>query len=171
MKKLALGMLFLGLTNLGYSQASDEHLWKINLDGPSEAKVINKDYQHKVQYGSFSSKVIQLENIVARFDYTKSTFSKASVNHLTFKKGKDFIKATFDQNGSILRTYEKFRNIGIPGDVRTRLYKDYPGWTMTSNTYVVSYGPKMEVKKIYNIGLEKANLQKRVRYVSGKNTL
>jgi hypothetical protein len=171
MKKLVIGMLFLGLTTLGHSQGYDEAVRKIKLGNASEAKVINKEYRHNVQYGTFSSKVVQLENMVAQYDYPKSPFSTSSIRQLTFKKGNDFIMATFDARGRILHSHEKFRDIAVPDEVRNRLFREHPGWTMTSNTYVVRYGPKMQVKKTYKIVLEKDNLRKSIQYVSGRKSL
>lgn len=164
-------MLFLGLTNLVYSQGFGEPVRIIKLGDASEAKVINKEYRHNVQYGTFSSRVLQLENKLAHYDYTKSPFSTSPINRLTFKKGNDFVMATFDARGRILHSLEKFRDIAVPIEVRNRLLSEHPGWTMTSNTYVVRYGPKMQVKKTYKIVLEKDNLRKSIQYVSGRKSL
>jgi hypothetical protein len=171
MKNLVIGMLLLGLTNLGYSQGSSEPVSRIKLGDASEAKVFNKEYRHNVQYGTFSSKVIQLENMLAQYDYTKSPFSKSPINHLTFKKGNDFVMATFDARGRILRSHEKYRDIAVPVEVRNLLFREHPGWTMTSNTYVVRYGPNMQVQKTYKIVLEKDDLRKTVLYDSRRKSL
>lgn len=83
--------------------------------------------------------------------------------YITFTSGQGFLKADFDKNGELQRTYQKFKNVVLPLDVRRDLYTATKGWTMTENKYIASGRGDVLEKEIYKIKLENGNRKQTVK--------
>ncbi|MCM8570617.1 hypothetical protein NE848_14570 [Gramella jeungdoensis] len=83
--------------------------------------------------------------------------------HLTFKSGQGFLKADFDKNGKIVKTYQKFKDIVLPLDVRRELYMAHKGWTMTENKYIASGRGEMLEKELYKIKIEDGSRSQNIK--------
>ena len=65
------------------------------------------------------------------------------------------IIAAFNNDGKILRTFEKYNNIRLPLEVLQMIANRYPNWAIAGNTYLVSFHcDKGVTKKLYKIRLE-----------------
>ncbi len=164
MKKLLIGMFFLGLTNLVYPQNSFDGTEVVKLENITLSP-INTDYWYQVKEGTTCERVLNLESMAARFDLKRSKFYQGAgpEYRITFRQSEGKIQATYDDQGNMLHSYERFNDIAFPVTVRNRVYLMYPGWKMASNTYVVSYYRNKEVEKSYKVRLEKGNLRKEVK--------
>lgn len=161
MKKFVIGLILLGLASQGFSQEEETEgsFKKVLLTGVTVSPIINREYLDKVQEGVYSPKVLDLENVVARYDVTMSPIYKETANgyKLSFKQPKARIIASFDKNGSLLWTFEKFKDIACPENVRNTLFKEYAEWKMMGNAYFVHYSKDGELRKVYKIALEKGD--------------
>ncbi len=162
MKKLMIGLAILSLTNLVYPQNSNGGS-EVLLEGVTVSP--NMHYLSKVSNGTLSKRVLDLENMAARYDITKyPLFDNSDRNYtIVFKQSKGFILATFDKDGNIIKSYERFKDIAVPVSVRNYIGQNYPGWIHQGNSYLVTYSGKQDVKKIYKVEIEKGNLQKKIR--------
>lgn len=57
---------------------------------------------------------------------------------VTFKSRKGYLLASFDKNGELVRTYQKFKNIALPNELSKELYQNYKGYSITKNKYIAS---------------------------------
>ncbi len=165
MKNVLIGLLFLGLTSLAYAQdkpaKADKNadVEEVKLTGVT-VKNMNSRYLNKVQDPTTPEKVVQLENAAARYDLTMSDIYDG--NHeayeVIFEQTNGRIIATYDKNGQILTSFEKFTDLTLPAPVRNSLFKEYPDWTVFKDAYLVSYYSGTDnIKKIYRVQLRKEN--------------
>jgi len=162
MKKLIIGLFVIGFTSLGYSQNTEGEAKQVELTGVTISALLNSSYLDKVQDGTFSPRVIALENEAARFDVTKSSgFDRRfEVYKVIFKKPNGHIIAAYDGTGKIVSSIEEFKNIQLPPAVYNSVFKENPGWALQSNVYLVSYDHYKGVKKNYQLQMGKDNSNK-----------
>ncbi len=171
MKKLLIGIYILGLTNLAYSQYLNGGL-EVELEGITVTP-LNIDYLHKVKEGTISKKVLNLENMAAEYDITKSPLFNNHIPYynINFTQPNGQILATYDGRGKLVRSFERFKNIAFPIPVRNSIYRAYPGWTVKGNTYLVSYYHNKDLKKVYRVQLGKDGLKKKLKIDSMGNLM
>jgi hypothetical protein len=158
MKKFVIGLMFLGLASQGFAQEEDLEGWFEGtlLTGITVTPVINGEYLDKVQEGVFSPLVLNLEEEVARYDVTESPIynETAKIYKIVFRRPNARILATFDNEGTLKHSFEKFKDIACPEKVRNTLYDEFSGWQMKGNTYFVYYDENGELRRVYKIELE-----------------
>jgi len=152
MKKLIIGMLVIGFTSQMFSQV-------IQLPDV-EIKVVNYKYLNAVDSEDVDLEIKRLEKEVAYFDYVNSDFYMDDWVSFYIPKGK--ILASYDENGEIVTTTEKFENIKLPAIVRTAIFERFPGWVLSKNVYRVTYN-RNKNKKEYKVVLQNGNKSVRVR--------
>lgn len=167
MKKFVIGLMLLGLASQGFAQEEDLDGWFEGtlLTGITVTPVINGAYLDAVQEGVFSPLVLNLEEEVARYDVTQSPIynETAKIYKIVFRRPNARILATFDNQGTLKHSFEKFRDIAAPEKVRNTLYKEYAGWQMKGNTYFVYYDENGELRRVYKIELENGDDKQSVK--------
>lgn len=161
MKKLVLSFVVLGCTSLGFSQIL-EPVSEVALD---EVTVIHSNYYQSVSEGVASPSVLKLESEVACYDITKSPVfnDKSDWFEVAFEQPNGSILATFDKEGKVIRTSERFNDITFPQAIRDEIYGEYPGWIANQNSYQVSYNTTGGIKRTYKVELHKDNVRKRLK--------
>jgi hypothetical protein len=170
MKKLLIGIFVLGLTNLAYSQSSNGEVAEVKLSNVVVTP-LNIDYLKKVHDKTAPAPVIALESKVARYDIRTSPVFDGNFEayEVVFSKSKGSIIATYDSNGKIVSTYERYKDLTLPPPIRNSIYKEHPGWAIQSDAYLVSYYDNRGVKKLYKAQIRKDNLTKNLKIdVEGK---
>ncbi|SFZ94251.1 hypothetical protein SAMN05428642_10426 [Flaviramulus basaltis] len=158
MKKILIGIFFLGLTNLIYSQTAfhpESFFSKIKT-----LSTVNAAYINNVFDANNSKRVVYLENKVAEYDIKKQPlFNKEFESYIVvFEEHNNYqgsINATYDENGEIINTHEKFKNIKLPFLVLNVINKTYPGFIIQSNFYIVNYSKNKATKKFFKVKIEK----------------
>jgi len=160
MKNYLIGLFVLGFTSLGFSQTTKEIVLS-----DIDVTPINLTYLNEVQDKNTPLRAKKLENKAARFDITElPIFNKAfEAYEVAFHQTKGKIIATYDSNGRILSSFEKFDNITLPANVRDALLTAYPGWAIHKDMYLVSYYHNKEVKKTYKVQIRKDNLRRNLK--------
>jgi hypothetical protein len=82
---------------------------------------------------------------------------------VSFRSSKGYLEATYNKDGELERTFQKFQNIALPYDIRNQVYISHTGWTMTKNTYVASGKKDMLDKEFYSIKLERGNKTQNIK--------
>lgn len=77
------------------------------------------------------------------------------------------ILASYDKDGELLSTAEKFKNTKLPAAVREAVEKRFPQWAISKDTYLVSYYSEGGVRKKYKLLPE--NRGKRIRMEASDN--
>lgn len=170
MKKFLIGTMIMGLASLTYSQNSNGDPAEIKL---SDVEIgLNLAYLDEVQNGVQSNRVISLERKASRFIVKESKFfSPYGLSKVKFARKLGNIQATYDPEGNILSTYERYNNIVLPQLIRNKVYSEYPDWIMLNNTYSVAYDYKKGVRKMYKIQVEKDGLKKKLKFDSEGNPM
>lgn len=137
---------------------------------PVTVKSLNYKYIRSVYDTSAAQPVRLLERRAASYDIKSSEFYEEDYEDyfISFYLPSGNVLATYDSDGKLLRTAERFKNIALPPLVRQSIVKRYPGWSTAKDIYVVNYNAEADkVKKVYKVVLE--NGDKRIRIKTDEN--
>ena len=153
MKKLLIGLLVLGFATQNYAQVRTEKLPELDLTN------VNSDYIQKVDMTNETGPVKMLEEYAASYDLVKSDFVEDKfINYAVFfENSHGTISATYDKEGRIIKTFEKFKDVQPPRAVVNAIFDTYPGWKIANDIYLVKYNENSGVTKKYKLVLEKDN--------------
>lgn len=76
---------------------------------------------------------------------------------IVFKNSKGSLEADFDKEGELRGTYQQFRDILVPDEIRKEIYRSHQGWTMVKNRYTARGNGEMVDKELYRIKLQNGN--------------
>jgi len=170
MKKLAIGLFVLGFTSLSFAQNTKSEVQEIQLKDVVVSNT-NLNYLEKVQDKEMSDHVKSLEMQASMFDLKgtpKFDGRKASFKTI-FRGRKGYIIATYDRNGKILKTSERYRDIKLPKNMIKSILSQYPNSDFIKVTYTVNYNHQKDVEKTYKIQIMKENLVKNLKISSDGN--
>ncbi|PWK20701.1 nicotinate-nucleotide adenylyltransferase [Xanthomarina spongicola] len=158
MKKIIIGLFIFGLTTQLFAQDP------IQLD---EVILVNTNYKYlsstnatdlpievdrlQVQAGTFDIKTMDIYE--DEYDFYDVYF--------IIPEGK--ILATYDNEGNILRTAEKYKNLDLPKPILQSIEKRFPNWNVTKDVYLVKYRESEGSKFTYKITLENGNKRIKVK--------
>lgn len=164
LKNIQFAILFLSIFSISFAQESFVSL-DMPMEDKDEVEVLNTSYLNSMSQSMTSPEAIYLEEIAARYDAKKAiTFDQRKEPFTTvFKSDKGEIEITYDQEGKVVSSYERFRNISLPSNIKKALYHRYKEWKVVANKYDVIYKNEKVVKKTYELFLEKGDEQKRIR--------
>ncbi|WP_373071636.1 nicotinate-nucleotide adenylyltransferase [Zeaxanthinibacter enoshimensis] len=160
MKKLLLGLFALGLASHSHAQIiKTEQLKEVVVEA------VNYKYLNQLDNSEAAIPVQMLERKVAAYDVTKQNFYEDDYDFYTVSfyipEGK--IVAVYNPQGQITRTIERFNDVALPRAVQESLYKRFPNWQVSNDTYKVNYHESKGVKKSYKIKLENGDKTMRVK--------
>ncbi len=139
-------------------------------------KALNFNYLTNIKANEASFIVVQLQRLVANFDIKTSSVydnSEAATYNVVFKNNQGEIVATYNNEGKILSTVEKYEDVVIPVNLRIAISKQFPGWAFQSNTYLISYTENNGISKKYKIKINKGKHKKTLKllvFLLTKNT-
>ena len=160
MKKVLLGLLLLGFASQGICQDPQP----IEL---SEVivKPVNYRYLDQVDSRLAAVPVKMLERKVASYDVREQDFYQDEYDYYTvsFFIPEGRIVAVYDQQGNVLRTIEKFKDIKLPDAVIDALAKRFPNWEVVSDVYRVKYNDAKGAKQTYKLRLKNGDKTMRLK--------
>lgn len=65
------------------------------------------------------------------------------------------IVAVYDEDGKILRTIERFKNLDLPKAVIESLENTYPDWKIVDDVYLIDYNHQKGVNRTFKLKLQK----------------
>lgn len=159
MKNFVIGLFVLGLTNQAIAQTVQEEQFKTIELSEVNIMALNSTYINKVIDKNAAQPVQQLERKAAAFNILVSDiYSKEFDSYeVKFENEKGRITATYDIDGEIMRSYEKFKDIKLPRSVAETVVQKFPGWAIVNTTYLVNYRLNRDLSREYKIFLEKGN--------------
>ncbi len=87
---------------------------------------------------------------------------------ITLSSSKGYLIASYSKEGELINTFQKFKNILVPSDIRQELYKNYKGWAMVSNIFK-AYGENNTLNSaVYHIKLKKENQVQKIKISSNQ---
>jgi hypothetical protein len=166
MKKIILALVVFGISIPLFAQV-------VTLP---EVEVSAKNYKYldDVNNTSAAQTVQMLERYATTYDVRSSEYYEDEYDKyfISFYIPKGKILAAYDDDGNLLRTVEKYENVKLPLAVSKKMAKEYPGWKITHDAYLVNYHDKLGVtKKEYKLVLEKGNNRIRIKTDENGNIL
>ena len=131
-----------------------------------EVRVVSLNYKYlKSVYDSTAAQPVKmLERRAASFDLKNSEFYEEEYDNyfISFFLPEGQILAFYDNTGKMIHSAEKFKNVALPKLVQEAVGKQYPGWSVSKDVYIVNYfSDAKETQKTYKLILE--NGSKRIR--------
>ena len=118
-----------------------------------------------------SVKILQLE--AAKFDLKNAdaydSKEKSSYN-VVFDSNKGIMTVTYDNNGQITASKERYTNVALPKSVIVSIMKSYPDWRFDSNECNINYKHNKGQFTSYNVKISNGNQTKTVQS-DGKGNL
>ncbi len=156
-------ILAVSLTLVSYAQQDNNQTSTIDLD--DVLVTANTSYLNAVQDESTPTTAKQLQKQVATYNVSaNSEFDKTAKQsfEMIFKNAYGTIDAFYDASGKVIESYEKFKNILLPGPIRDQVFRDNLDWEMISNQYVSDYSGDNLIKRSYKVRLQNGNHKKDV---------
>lgn len=103
---------------------------------------INSDYFNSVDTENSCNYVQKLEQALLDYDHSDLSVlydSKDDIYKVTFKLPEGKIIASFNKDGKIIKTYEKYNNIRLPQSVLQAIAKKYPNYSIEEDVYIVKF--------------------------------
>lgn len=132
-----------------------------------EVTVLAKNYKYlkSVDSKTAAPPVVSLERKASAYNVQKSEYYEDDYDSyfITFYLPEGYILAVYDQNGKLLRTAERFRNVQLPLAVSKAVVARHPSWKIIEDTYLVKYEDAQGANMVYKLVLEKGKKRIRVK--------
>ncbi|MDT0641755.1 hypothetical protein RM553_02820 [Zunongwangia sp. F363] len=76
---------------------------------------------------------------------------------VTFRSRKGLLQTVYDSEGNMLSSYQKFKNVALPYEVRNEIYRQYQGWDVIKNKFVAKGKMDNIDKGFYKIQVQKGS--------------
>ena len=167
MKKIILGLfalamvLQLGFTTQFIAQTIDDGMLP-----EIEIRFANFKYLNSVNNADMDLPVKLLEREVANFDITSLDLYQEEYDfyNVSFYIPEGQIVASYDKDGNLTETIEKFVNIDPPQSVIQAVKKRYPGWIIYKDVYKVKYHKDKGTTQKFKLILENGDKRIRVNF-------
>jgi hypothetical protein len=156
-KKIGVTVLFgLALSLTGFGQ---ELLPEVRM------VALNYKYLKSVTDTNAAEPVKLLQRRAATYDVKSSEFYEddAEGYFISFYIPAGRILAFYDQNGKMVRSVEKFKNVVVPKAVREAVNQRFPRWSISEDVYLVKFVDTPDDSKVYKLLLENGNKRIRVK--------
>lgn len=171
MKKIIAVFLLAGWALTSYSQKVIQ-LEETKLNFEPTTQIIFEDYEngiikvrenYAIQFQSDAIKFMKENFDIQRYIAESGADSENIM--VTAKSSKGYLRAVYDANGNIVQTFQKFRDVPMPYDVRNEVYGKYQGWTVTSNRFIASgKGDQLEDQK-YLVYVQKGKQKEKFKVI------
>lgn len=132
-----------------------------------EVKVVAASYKYldAVDNKEVAQPVKMLEFKAAAYNVKQHEFYEDDYDtyYVSFYIPDGQILASYDKDGTLLRTAEKFRNTRLPAAVTTAVVTRFPKWIIAQDVYLVDYHEQNGVKKVYKLLLENGDKRLKVK--------
>ena len=158
MKKLLIILFIIGLSTNIYAQDPIEL---------SEVIIVARNYKYlnKIDNTEAAIPVEFLQRKVAAYNIKDADFYDDDYDYYTVSffipDGK--IVAVYNNDGKIIRTIEKFKNIKLPMAVAKAVEKRFPKWKISKDVYLLNYNQEKGAKKRYKITLENGDQRLKIK--------
>ena len=168
MKTLALGFVFLGLTNLTFSQNEITH---VDVNSQIEFEASKKDYKNANFINSFtaidiSKRILSFQKVAANYDIKANpvyTSTKPSTYTVIFKEANDKIENLYSHSGEILSSNQTFSAIRLPHAISSKIAKEHPRWSINDIACSITYTKGEAVDIVYKVKLKNGSRTKTLK--------
>lgn len=157
MKKWIFGIILIGFTIQMYAQDP--------IQLPEVVIVHNYKYLSEVGSPEAAIPVEKLQLEVSDFNLKELDIYSDEYDlydvYFVIPEGK--ILASYDKEGNILRTIERYKDIDLPLPVLKAVMRRFPNWSIAKNAYMVNYHESGKVRKLYKLTLENGDHRIKVK--------
>lgn len=158
MKALIIGLLFLGLTTLSYSQSSENSGTQGNVGIEELPAVViksaGKDFSVYLPDRNPDKSIRNIQDKFIAYDLGKD-FEGYETYLVTMQIDKGTLAATYNEKGKLIRVVENYKDVKLPNAVIYSVYKAFPGWTFVNDKFLYTQEDGDIIKKQYNIKIKK----------------
>ena len=155
------GLLLLGAFVLGFSlhTVAQEVLPEVTI------KSVRYKYLSAVDQKDVAQPVKMLQRQAAEYDVKKSQYYEDEFDtyFISFYIPDGELLATYDQDGKLLRTAEKYKNVALPKAVGEAVVRSFPGWAISQDAYLVNYYEDSGARKVYKLVLENGDKRMKIK--------
>lgn len=128
-------------------------------------KAVRYKYLSAVDQKELAQPVKMLQKQAAEYDVKKSDFYEDEYDtyFISFFIPQGEILATYDQDGKLLRTAEKYKNVALPKAVTKAVMDRFPQWIIAEDAYLVNYYEESGAKKVYKLTLQNGDKRLKVK--------
>ncbi len=177
MKKIITFILVAGWVLNSYSQEVIQ-LEETTLHYEPTGQIVFEDYANgivkvKENYQKqFQSNAIAFIN--ENFDlqrFREESGNKDGDIYITVKSTNGQLNAMYNDKNELVKTFQKFKNVPLPFDVRNQVYTNYLGWTLTEDKYIAS-GLKGNIdNEKYIVYLEKGKEREKLKIIPARSSV
>ena len=150
------GAFALGWSSTGHTQ---EVLPEVTV------KAVKYKYLNAVNDKDAAQPVKLLQRQAAEYDVKTSSFYEEDYDtyFISFYIPDGQILASYDKDGKLLSTVEKYKNVMVPPAVRSAVANRYPQWSISKDVYLVNYNEENVAKKVYKLTLESGDKRMKIK--------
>ena len=160
MKKLLISVFLVGFVTQQYAQ--DLPVQQLN-----EVFIVATNYKYldKISAEDVAVPVKELQRRAATYNVKSLDIYQDDYDYyeVSFVIPEGKILASYDRDGKILRTAEKYKMVDLPTPVLKSIAQRFPNWSITKNVYRVFYHETDGVKMKYKITLENGDQRMKVK--------
>ena len=161
MKNIFVGILlmsFMGFTSaqdLAY-HAEESLTTKVTSFEKNTDLLVHKKYLEEISSDNLPLSAIYLQKKLSQFELKDSEGFNNGLNEtqIEFNSNDDEIVASFNQEGILISTKEKYYNVNLPANIEAHLLQDYNGWKMIDTRFFVKYKKDKAPLKYYIVRIE-----------------
>lgn len=151
MKKLFVMLFLFGIMSPMLAQVTEpEELREVEL------VAVNYKYLDATTNDEVAVPVKLLQEKVAKYDVRSSDFYQDDYElyEVNFFIPQGTVLAAYDKDGKLLKTVERYKNVGLPSAVMKAVKEKYPNFTISKDIYLVNYHDEKGIEKRYKLKLE-----------------
>ena len=168
MKTLVLGLLFLGLTNLTFSQNEIAYV-DVNSEIEFEASKtdhINSSFINSFAFADISQRILSFQKASADYDIKTNpvyTPNKPATYTVIFKEANNKIENLYSHSGEIISSNQTFSAIRLPHAISSKIAKEHLGWSINDIVCTINYTKGEDVNIVYKVKLKSGNHTKTLK--------
>ena len=131
-----------------------------------EVRPVKYKYIYEVVDDDIDQSVKDLQIKLGEFDVTKEDYYNDEYDgySVSFYIPEGYALASYDKNGKLIKTIERYKNVKLPLSINQALAKRFPNWTLDKDIYKVNYSEeKWESKKTYKLKLTNGKKVMRIK--------
>jgi hypothetical protein len=131
-----------------------------------EVSPVKYKYIYEVVDDDIDQSVKDLQIKLGEFDVTKEDYynDEHEGYSVSFFIPEGYAVASYDKNGKLIKTIERYKNVKLPLSINQALVQRYPNWTLDKDIYKVNYSEeKWESKKTYKLKLTNGEKVMRIK--------
>jgi len=140
----------------------------------TEWSEIKSNYEKEVESFDFSSEIKKLQKEIAEYDITKDLIyddSEKSIYDVTFNRKTSKAKVAYNNNGEIIGSLEKYKNVKLPASLRFKILKDNPEFAIDGNRVTIKYHNSLGATISYKVTISNGKQRKTLKFDKNYNLI